>query len=68
MHTLLVIGVFAAMVLAPCLVASYSNLFAVRVPDATENPEPEVIVRPVRVPPAHESQSPLSDPTVTRTR
>ncbi len=75
MHTVLVIGVFAAMVLAPCVVASYSNFRPVRVapPEAEEKAEPEpMVMAPQRpksgqeVHPGHES--PLSDPTVTRTR
>jgi len=36
MHTLLVIGVFAAMVLTPCVVASYPRLFS----SSEDEPEP----------------------------
>jgi len=68
MHTVLVIGVFAAMVLAPCVIASYSNFSPQGV--TPEKPgkkaEPELNEAPARVP--HVASSPLEDPAATRTR
>lgn len=66
MQTVLVIAVFAAMVLAPCVIASCSHFFPLRLtkPKTGKTDDPETMT--ANVPAHHGHESPLSDPTPYR--
>jgi hypothetical protein len=68
MQTVLVIAVFAAMVLAPCVIASCSHFFSRRLtsPKTGTEAEPEAKIPPTQA--HHGHKSPLSDPTPYRPR
>lgn len=71
MQTVLVIGVFAAMILAPCILASCTSFLSGRGKNADNGEGDAEAADPMEDPRARKHrvpESPLADPTYTRVR